>query len=56
MLDGLDLGRIVPDPEIREALRRLTEAVDRDNEYERICFEHQALADLLGQLEGRQSR
>jgi len=53
LLGGLDLGRVVPDPEICEALRRLAEAVDRDNEYDRVCFEHRALADLLAQLEGR---
>lgn len=53
LLDGLDLGRIVPDDEIHAAVLRVTEAVDRENEYERACFEHDALADLLAQLEGR---
>jgi len=53
LLGGLDLGRIVPDEEIRAALRRLAESVDRENEYERVVFEHRALADLLARLEGR---
>jgi len=53
LLGGLDLGRIVPDPEICEALRRLAESIDRDNEYGRVCFEHDALDDLLRQLTGR---
>jgi hypothetical protein len=53
LLGGLDLRRVVPDDEIRAALRRLAESVDRENEYERVVFEHRALADLLAQLQGR---
>lgn len=53
LLGGLDLRRIVPDEEIRTALRRLAESIDRESEYERTRFEHAALADLLAQLEGR---
>jgi len=53
LLGGLDLGRIVPDDEIRTALRRLAGSIDRENEYERVCFEHDALHDLLSQIEGR---
>lgn len=53
LLGGLDLGRIVPDPEICAALRRLAESIDRDNEYERARSEHDALDDLLRQLTGR---
>jgi hypothetical protein len=53
LLGGVDLRRIVPDDEIRAALRGLAESVDRENEYERVVFEHRALADLLAQLEGR---
>lgn len=53
LLGGLDLRRIVPDDEIRAAVVRIAGAVDRENEYERACFEHDAFADLLAQLEGR---
>jgi len=53
LLGGLDLGRIVPDDEFRIALRRLADSIDRENEYERVCFEHHALRDLRDQLEGR---
>lgn len=52
LLGGLDLGRIVPDDEIRTELRRLAQSVDRENEYERVCFEHDAIHDLLTQLGG----
>lgn len=55
LLGGLDLGRIVPDDEIRLALRRLAESIDRENEYERVCFEHDALHGLLGQIEGEET-
>jgi len=50
LLDGLDQGRVVPDDELRAALARLREAVDRENEYGRVVFEHEAVADLLAQL------
>lgn len=53
LLAGFDVGRIVADREVRAALRRLAESIDHDNEYERVCFEHDSIADLLGQLEGR---
>jgi hypothetical protein len=52
LLGGLDLRRIVADDEILAALRRLAESVDRENEYERVVFEHEAVAGLLGQLGG----
>jgi hypothetical protein len=56
VLGGLDLGRIVADDEIRAALRRLAESVDRENEYERVVFEHETVAGLLDQLGGAVSK
>jgi len=50
LLDGLDRGIIVADDELRAVLARLAESVDRDNEYGRVVFEHEAIHDLLGQL------
>ena len=48
---GLDSGTLVPDAEIRRLVRELAEANDREEEYERIVFEHDALAALLAKLE-----
>lgn len=52
LLDGLDRGAIVPDNELRATLARLGEAIDHENEYERVVFEHEAVAGLLTQLGG----
>lgn len=56
LLDGIDRGSVVPDDEIRAALARLGESVDRGNQYGRVVFEHRALHDLLGQLAGPVAR
>jgi len=52
LLVALDRHWIVPDAELRAALSRLAESVDHDNEYARVVAEHDALHDLLAQLEG----
>jgi len=52
LLEALEEGEVVPGPELRATLARLAEAVDRDNEYDRVVAEHDALAELRGQLEG----
>ncbi len=50
LLAALDSGTIVPDPDVRDVLRDLAEIYDRENEYERVIAEHEALHGLLGQL------
>ena len=52
LLTALTGRWIVPDDELRSALARLAESVDHDNEYSRVVFEHDALHNLLRQLEG----
>ncbi|MEZ5078127.1 MAG: hypothetical protein R2725_11875 [Solirubrobacterales bacterium] len=52
-LEALDGGPIIPTAEIRASLATLAESVDRDNEYARVVYEHQALHDLLRQLDPR---
>jgi hypothetical protein len=52
ILTALDRGWVIPDDELRAVIARLTESVDHDNEYTRVTAEHDALHDLLGQLEG----
>lgn len=51
LLDALDRGRVVPDDELRGVLAQLAEAVDHENEYARVAFEHNALRGLLVQIE-----
>jgi hypothetical protein len=50
LLAALDSGSIVPDRDVRDVLRDLVEIYDRENEYERVITEHEALHGLLGQL------
>jgi hypothetical protein len=50
LLGALDEGEIVPGPQLRETLARLAESVDRENEYERVVAEHDALAQLRAQV------
>jgi hypothetical protein len=52
LLVALELGRVVPDDELRAALMQIAEGVERENEYERARFEHDAIHDLLSQLGG----
>ena len=46
LIAGLDVGEIVPDAEVRRLARELAEASDHEEEYERVVFEHDALAAL----------
>lgn len=48
---GLEAGAIVPDGEVRGLLRELAEANDREEEYERVVFEHDALVAMREQIE-----
>jgi hypothetical protein len=52
LLGVLDQERVIPDRKLCAVLSRLGESVDRDNEYSRCVTEHEALRDLLGQIEG----
>lgn len=47
---GLDAGEIVPDDRARRLVRELAAASDREEEYERVVFEHEALAALREQI------
>jgi hypothetical protein len=55
LLAALDGGSIVPDRDVRDVLRDLAGIYDRENEYERVITEHEALHGLLGQLSGGES-
>jgi len=50
LIAGLDAGEILPDDEIRRLAAELAEASDHEEEYERIVFEHDALAALREQI------
>jgi hypothetical protein len=50
LLKALDSGFIVADRDVRDVLRDLAAIYDRENEYERVIAEHEALHGLLGQL------
>lgn len=50
LIVGLDAGEIVPDEEVRRLAAELAEASDHEEEYERVVFEHDALAALREQL------
>jgi hypothetical protein len=50
LLEALNSGSIGPDRDVRDVLRDLAEIYDRENEYERVIAEHEALHGLLGQL------
>lgn len=52
LLEALDSGSIVPDRDVRDVLRDLAEIYDKENEYQRVVSEHEALHGLLGQLTG----
>jgi hypothetical protein len=45
----------LPDRDVRDVLRDLAEVYDRENEYERVVCEHEALHGLLEQLAGGES-
>ncbi len=50
LLEALDSGSVVPDRDVRDVLSDLAQIYDRENEYERVIVEHEALHGLLGQL------
>ena len=51
LLEALDGRWIVPNSELRSVVSRFAESIDRDNEYARVVTEHDALCDLLDQLD-----
>lgn len=53
LLTGLQNGVIVPDAEVQRLVRTWVEAHDREEQYARVIFEHEALHGLRSQLEGR---
>jgi hypothetical protein len=50
LIAGLDQGEIIPDTDVRRLARELAEASDHEEEYERVVFEHDALAALREQI------
>jgi hypothetical protein len=52
LLAGLEAGVIIPDAEVRCLVRGWTEANDREEQYDRVIFEHEALHALRSQLDG----
>jgi hypothetical protein len=50
LLEALDSGSIFPDRDMRDVLSDLAEIYDRENEYERVIAEHEALHGLLERL------
>jgi hypothetical protein len=52
LLAALDSGSIVPDRDVRDVLGDLAQIYDRENEYERVISEHEALHGFLEQLAG----
>lgn len=55
LLAALKSHSIIPDRDVRDVLRDLAEIYDRENEYERVITEHEALHGLLDQLVGGES-
>lgn len=55
LLAGLGGEPIRPDAQIRATLAGLAEAIDEQNEHERVVFEHAATHNLMAQLEGAAS-
>ena len=50
LIAGLDAGEIVPDDQLRRLVREWAEAHDRAEHYERVVFEHDAIAALREQI------
>jgi hypothetical protein len=50
LVAGLDVGEIVPDDHVRRLVREWAEAHDRAEHYERVVFEHEAIAALREQI------
>jgi len=51
LVAGLDSGRVVPDDRVRRLVREWAEAHDFAEHYERVVFEHNAIAALSEQIE-----
>lgn len=50
LIAGLDAGEIVPDDHLRRLVCRWAEANDRAEHYDRVVFEHDAIAALREQI------
>jgi hypothetical protein len=50
LIAGVDASQVVPDDRLRRLVRELAAASDREEEYERVVFEHDALAALREQI------
>ena len=50
LIAGVDAREVVPDDRLRRLVRELAEASDREEEYERVVFEHYALSALRVQI------
>jgi gamma-glutamyl:cysteine ligase YbdK (ATP-grasp superfamily) len=50
LVTGLDAGEIVSDDRVRRLVREWAEAHDRAEHYERVVFEHDAIAALREQI------
>jgi hypothetical protein len=50
LVAGLDAGEIVPDDHVRRLVRDWAEAHDNAEHYERVVFEHDAIAALREQI------
>lgn len=50
LIAGIDAGEIVPDDRVRRLVREWAEAHDRAEHYERVVFEHDAIATLREQI------
>lgn len=50
LIAGLDAGEVVPDDRVRRLVRELAAASDREEEYGRVVFEHDALVALREQI------
>lgn len=56
LLEALDAGSIVPDPDVIAAVTALAEQTDASNDYEQVTLEHRAYCSLLMQLTERSGR
>ncbi|HEY1853246.1 MAG TPA: hypothetical protein VGG40_01545 [Solirubrobacterales bacterium] len=50
LIAGIDAGQVVPDDRLLRLVSELAEASDREEGYERVIFEHDALAALREQI------
>jgi hypothetical protein len=50
LIAGINAGEIVPDDHVRQLVREWAEAHDDAEHYERVVFEHDAIAALRDQI------